>query len=302
VEHWLAGSRSTRVLADTEVIGVNVSSGQVRGVVVRNGSERPAEIACTSVVLAAGTIESTRLALQALTATDPGARPVADGLTDHIVHGFVAPLDPAGLPAWVVEQAAREAFFVAPLTEARSNLFVRLYPNRLGAVILDAWAMGEQLPSAEGRIECVPDGDWPWQVRISTGLCAADHAVIDAQHQALRGFWREFCAITGRPASDMSGLEFADFLRPPRTLHGVVPTIDDLPAGQAPVTWSSPLGSEYHEACTLALGRMLDDDHRFPAVEGLYAAGPATFSRPGAANPSLTSLALARRLAGLLDR
>ena len=69
-------------------------------------------------------------------------------------------------------------------------------------------------------------------------------------------------------------------------------------ATNQPVTWSNTLGTEDHEGGTLPLGGILDDDGEFRSVRGLYAAGPATFPRLGAANPSLTTLALVHRARG----
>jgi hypothetical protein len=53
------------------------------------------------------------------------------------------------------------------------------------------------------------------------------------------------------------------------------------------------LGGEDHEGGTLPLGTVLDDRHRLAGIAGLYVAGPATFPRMGAANPGLTTMALA---------
>ncbi|HGH0635656.1 TPA: GMC family oxidoreductase, partial [Yersinia enterocolitica] len=52
---------------------------------------------------------------------------------------------------------------------------------------------------------------------------------------------------------------------------------------------------------TLPLGEILNDNHEFNQINNLFAIGPSTFPRPGAANPSLTTLALSRRLAYILN-
>ena len=61
-------------------------------------------------------------------------------------------------------------------------------------------------------------------------------------------------------------------------------------------------GPVRHEAGTIALGELLADDHQFRDVPGLYACGPCTFPRTGATEPAMTTLALAKRLGGLLSR
>ena len=43
------------------------------------------------------------------------------------------------------------------------------------------------------------------------------------------------------------------------------------------------------------------ENHEFNHIKNLYAVGPSIFPRPGAANPSLTTLALSRRLAYILN-
>jgi choline dehydrogenase-like flavoprotein len=62
------------------------------------------------------------------------------------------------------------------------------------------------------------------------------------------------------------------------------------------------LGTTYHEAGTLAMGdsaetSVTNADARFQLVNNLYATGPALFPTTGSANPMLTGVALARRLA-----
>jgi len=76
-------------------------------------------------------------------------------------------------------------------------------------------------------------------------------------------------------------------------VHSALWHPDPSSAPGAVCTYSFPLGTENHEAGTLPLGSILDDDHQFRGLAGLYAVGPAVFPRAGAANPALTILALA---------
>ncbi len=61
------------------------------------------------------------------------------------------------------------------------------------------------------------------------------------------------------------------------------------------------IGSTHHEAGTLRMGApgssVTDGDGRFHHVENAYVAGPALFPTMGSANPSLTGMTLARRTA-----
>ncbi|MFJ9518440.1 GMC oxidoreductase [Kitasatospora sp. NPDC101801] len=296
--HWEQGldSRRTRFAADTRVLSVRLTEGQVTGVTVRSGPAGAVRtVSCRTVVLAAGTVESTRIVAQSL-----GRREPFDGLVDHLAQGFVVALPPDGIPAGIAAAADAGAFLYAPgPPAARSNLFVRLYRNRTGAVVLDTWLMGEQLPCADGVLRFTPDADpqAPWTTAVSCGLGPQDTEVVAAQRTALREFWEQFCLATGRTATPLG---FPDFESAERILEDVLPGVDEASADAVPVTWTRPLGTEYHEAGTLPLGRWLDDGHALRGTRGLYVAGPASFPRSGAANPSLTVLALARRLAALL--
>ncbi|HKQ14327.1 MAG TPA: family 16 glycoside hydrolase [Steroidobacteraceae bacterium] len=69
-----------------------------------------------------------------------------------------------------------------------------------------------------------------------------------------------------------------------------------------PASFRDKVGTTHHEAGTLWMGEnaansVTDLDGRFHHLENTYAAGPALFPSIGSANPSLTALALARKTA-----
>ncbi|MFK0180192.1 GMC family oxidoreductase [Streptomyces xanthochromogenes] len=319
LDHWrhpvtgaaIEGPPDIRFLCGTEVLSVDIGDGQARGVQVReagsNGAGR--RITADSVVLAAGTIESTRLAVQALQVADPGRTPRLDGLTDHIVQGFFLRVrDSADADAadrgTRGEGASRGPRDVAPgsyITACddgvRSNLFVTVERPEPGVVQFDVRLTGEQLPAAGSHITCEPSGEFPWRTTVTAELAAPDRDVIERQRAVLGEVWSLLAADFGLAAEP---LVFDDFDHPVRTNAFVLPESIGAEASEGPFTWSSLLGTEDHEGCTLRLGDVLDEHHAFAAVPGLYACGPATFARMGAANPSLTTLALARRLAHIL--
>ena len=70
---------------------------------------------------------------------------------------------------------------------------------------------------------------------------------------------------------------------------------------QKAAVWRDSLGSTHHEAGTLFCGpagaSITDTNGKFHAVDNAYVAGPAVFPTLGSANPSLTALSLARRTA-----
>lgn len=281
-----------RLVPDCRALGVLVDAGRVTGVRVRHGGV-VSDIRVGRVVLAAGTIENSRLAIQAL--TDAGAlpEPRLTGLTDKISYGFSVTVEPARLEPDLAAAVRDGGFFVASCPpELRSNLFATVRTASVGVGVLDIWLMGEQTPGEAGVVRCDPEPAWPWPVTVDSGLGPEDRRLADAQQAELQRIWQLLrCSVPGAHPE----LVFDDFgsLDLPDRLRG-----SGRPARPgAPLTYSFPLGSELHEASTTPLGGMLDDSHAFHEVAGLFASGPGSFPRTGAANPGLTVLALARRLA-----
>jgi choline dehydrogenase-like flavoprotein len=306
LDHWLdddgrfAGRPGgVRLAAGVEVLGIQVDGQRARGVLVRDDTTTaPRLISADQVVLAAGTVENSRLALQVRRSASASTRDSLTGLVDHIEQGFLAFVEPDRLPARISALAARDSFYYTRCAdETRSNLFVRFYTNRAGAVVIDAWTMGEQLPSDEGLVQCVATGTWPWQVFVRAGFTRKDLEVVDRGRAELNDLWAQLCELTGAPAHE---LEFPRAEDPARTLDDLMPDLETTSATNRAVSWSRTLGTGDHESSTLPLGTVLDEQQRLIGVEGVYACGPSIFPRPGAANPSLTTLALSRRLAGLL--
>ncbi|MFJ9159341.1 GMC family oxidoreductase [Streptomyces griseoviridis] len=296
---------AVRIATGVETVAVLVSEGTVHGVLVRHpGTGEQKTITARSVVLAAGTVESTRLAIQALHQVDAGRGSRLSGLVDHIVQGFNATLPAESVPQELLRRARNGVFAFTPGSgRSRSNLFVQLDASAAGDVLLEAWVTGEQLRSRHGVVSCEPGDVYPWPVTISTGLTARDESLVEAQREELQQFWFEWCGEFGL---DTVPLEFTStFLDPVRTLRSVHAALRSAarPApGGLPVTWSSPLGTEEHEGGTLAIGDVLNDRQEFIGLSGLFAVGPATIPRQGSANPSLTTLALSRRLSAILAK
>ncbi|MFA1538199.1 FAD-binding protein [Actinomadura monticuli] len=285
------------VWTGVEVERVVVRDGRARGVVARDARTGAAvRIAADRVVLAAGTIESSRLAIQALGERAPAPRPRLSGLCDHMVQGVFARLSPQQGAA--LTGVVPEGSYYAPGDAAtRANTFLELRRLPDGSVLVDLQATGEQLPSEENYVECGPASGARSPAAVRAAPRGADLDVLAAERELLRGAWDRLGEIAGLPRTALS---FGDFERPDRTNELLLPEhLGSLDLG-APATWSGHLGTEDHEGGTLPLGRVLDEDHQFAGVPGLYAAGPSTFPRMGAANPSLTTLALAHRLAAVL--
>jgi choline dehydrogenase-like flavoprotein len=292
---------ATTFLTGAHVLGVLIADGRAVGVRVRHtADDSEATLRCPAVVLAAGTIENSRLAIQARHDAGVATEPVLSGLVDHIEQGILVVSETDRLPAELAALALADSHHhVAGDARSRTHLFTRFYPlpdSDGDSVVLEVFATGEQERGEHGSVRCETGTGWPWKTTVHAELSRADREVIRAGRAILNRFWRDFSALVGVPARPV---RFPDFDDPDRTVADVLLGLGRCRPGE-PVGWSSLLGTVDHESGTLPLGQLLTDRHEFRRIPGLYAAGPATFPRCGAANPSLTTLALSRRLAGLL--
>lgn len=279
-----------------EVVRVVVETGKCRGVTVRDiRTGEIHKVRSDSVVLAAGTLENSRLAIQAL--HEAGVLPSArlGRLNDHIVQGFF--LRVASSQARALLEAVPSGSYYGPCPSLLSNLFVDIVPHGENEVLVDVRVTGEQEPTEEGYVECRTGEDTPWSAIVHASTSSRDKNMIRSQRAVLHDAWKNLARLTDHPANALS---FADFDRPVRTNAFVLPRTMAAAELGRPSTWSSVLGSEDHEGGTLPLGHLLSDDQEFKQIEGLFATGPSIFPRTGAANPSLTTLALSERLAAHL--
>ena len=125
--------------------------------------------------------------------------------------------------------------------------------------------------------------------------------MVVGQQDRLQEFWDATAGALDLPATR---LDFGDFMTAPADVAGFVDTAVANPG--VAVAYAATLGSLDHEAGTLPFGRVLSPSGQIGAVPGLFVVGPATFPRSGAANPSLSTLTLARHVANgvasFLDR
>lgn len=287
----------SEVYCNCEALGLLICEGSVRGLLVNVGG-CTRKILAGKIVLAAGTIENSRLAIQALSVT--GAMPSCQltGLVDKISQGLIVAFHPKSVPAEILALARPGSLLLSHGDAAcRSNIFLYIYINKHERVIFDCYCMGEQLGGPTGRVTCEPAETWPWPVSVECALAEDDRSVVAAQQDLLRGIYAELCTIMN---TRTAGIVFADRFGSTdlseRLLAG-----DRCRAINEPVTYSFPLGSEQHEAGTLPFdGGIVDTLGQFSEISGLYALGPCTFPRTGAANPTMTILALSKRLAAAI--
>lgn len=276
---WVAMGGRAQTRCGSYVVDVTANSRGVTGVrLAARGRPGTTKIACSTVVLAAGTIENTRLAAQLI-----GRSEGFCGLRDHLVQGFVTTMPAAALHM----RGHREAFAMLHGDyQRRNNMFVRTRalpdPEKL---LLDAWTMGEQKGSDVSSIAFSHLNELPWQVAVSAGLCETDLFVL-AQGRN----WLQQLATGLNLSSPV--FEPDPFAKPcaPSDAYEM-----ELSGRRTQlVTYNWPLGAANHESGTLPFGTILDERSMLREAPGAYVVGPAIFPRCGAANPSLTTLALAR--------
>lgn len=303
LDRWYAlgggvgGAVLPTIVPCAEALEVRPARGAGYEVIVQDTSRQErGMVAASRVVLAAGTLENTRLAAQLLGQYGHSVERWV-GLNDHLTQGFVLAVPPARL-ALQLPEMARPLALVTRDGARRCNVFARLHPAGAAGQprLLDVWAMGEQERSMASHLTFDRRSQAPWTALVHPGLSAADEAVIAAEHEVLADVWTRLARRFGSAALPLA---FPDFLGAPRRFEDA--------RGAAlggthltPVTYAWPLGAGDHEGGTLVLGELLDEAGSLRAAPGVVVVGPATFPRAGAANPSLTTLALARRTARAL--
>lgn len=282
------------------------------------------------IVLGAGTIESTRLALASFPAPGMGANLMAHLRSDITVRikrsalglGPVAGLETAALlvrgQAGLAGGAARRFHLQvtaapSPTSDTETNLFTAI----------------PDLDHLE-QIRASQDPDWVVFIFRAIGEMAPDRSVTDPfaakdltknwinltdtdpQQRDENNLPRAWVHLvespddaTTRQAMDTAALDLAFALAKKDTTAiqywdgntfrrdpGTDPHVAVKPAG---------VGTTHHESGTLWMGdpgsSVTDVDGRLHHLDNAYVAGPAVFPSMGSANPSLTALSLARRTA-----
>jgi choline dehydrogenase-like flavoprotein len=265
------------------------------GAMVRDSDDgRTRELHADMVVLAAGAIENARLGAQALSHRGLIADPPVSDVVDHLVQGMFLRLDPP--QATRLLDLLGEGSWYAGCRDERSNLFLDVSRRAHGDVIVELQMTGEQMRSDASHISWDPAAGEPWPATVHTELTADELTLIAGQQRRLHEAWEALAAAIGCPATE---LRFADYDAPQNTNALLLAPSVEFVSGQ-PETWCNQLGTEDHEGCTLPMGRISSADHELLGVPGVFVAGPAALPRLGAANPALTTIALAHRLAAIL--
>jgi glycine/D-amino acid oxidase-like deaminating enzyme len=265
---WAAYSPLFRTPAPTVLTGYEVRELRAAGPGFLLISADGSRLAARRVVLAAGLFANLAL-LAGLLGTTSEFRTF-----DHVASGVLAVLPPDDDAVEPMDISIHAGFHL----QASSNLMVERRPDRAG-LLWDVWAMGEQPPEAASRVRVRKEGvtvDLDRSGRAAVGeVHAAQHDIVGTLMERLRA-----------PLAAGRALPFAQALSLARARTGVA------------VRYEVPLGELDHESGGLPLGgQHVDDDGGVRAVPGLFVVGPCVFHRAGAANPTLTNLALAGHVA-----
>ncbi|MEQ9721525.1 GMC oxidoreductase [Yersinia alsatica] len=292
------------IISGYEAIALIIRNGKCVGAKLKNmGTNEIHHVWADKCVLALGTIENSRLATQVLHDTGHLIAKKLTGLVDHIVQGFNVTFERDKIPSKfrkLIEAKPDAIFFSPSLCGERFNLFFTISTSDFG-IELEVWTMGEQIPSTHGCINTEVDNK-NMPLSISCDLGNAEDTLIQKEKDELNIFWCEVCNDTNILFEPLAfDAKFTAHARTMGDVHNQFRSSSRIVNYNVPITWISPLGTENHESSTLPLGEILDENQEFTHISNLFAVGPSTFPRPGAANPSLTTLALSRRLAYLLD-
>ena len=284
------------------------------------------------VVIALGTIESTRLALlsfQGISNYDRIGRNfmahLRSNLTIRIPRESLAGLDPSvkALQASALfvkgrhvhtdgtrgsfHQQITAAGLDRPSTDSEAELFKKIpdvdtFDAMLRVndtqIVITIRGIGEMQPgSPDSRITLSAETDEVGVQRAFVHLVPSDKdkALWDAMDRMGDEIAQAFSG--GKPFEVLDAKGNWVIVQPGDDLSTVFPYKDRADGGRR-----DGLGTTHHEAGPLAMGAapatsVTDENGRFHFVSNAYAIGPALFPTVGSPNPMLTGVALARRLA-----
>jgi hypothetical protein len=322
-------SRRIFLLPRTQVLRLKTAGGAVTGIDLESAGTRatlPVPPSC-AVVLAAGTVESTRLALLSLGVGDTTfGSPRLGNLVAHLRSNVTIRVRRSALGLDAPPDALEStAFLVRGSTQGR-RFHLQISAAAVGVSDPER-NMWQQVPDIDHLDQLRANQDPDWIVLVLRGLGEMSPAPTLSPDPALSwidlsgetdqfGVPRAYVHLTAT-AQDMNlwaAMDQASFALAAQLSGGDAKNIEYLdrrtgswlaappqPDATGGGPWRDPLGSTHHEAGTLYMGdpgaSVTDTTGRFHQLTNAYAAGPALFPTLGSANPSLTALTLAGRTA-----
>jgi len=291
--------RRLMVLPRAQVVSLTRSGNRVSEIeLLVNGQQRflrpPLVSPDCTVVLAASTIESTRLVLDSLPAPAMGTRRMGSNLMAHLRSDITGRIRRSAIRGTTSNGHAYHFQVTASAgVGSDANLFTAIPDLELLDAIRarqdPAWipitlrAIGEMIghPSAQPGDTKQSWVNLSWQNDPRTGRARAwvNLEPSDADNQAWQEMEDAAVALLKAVAGSPANIQFD-------------PTKDIN---------RNNIGTTHHEAGTLWMGdpgqSVTDSNGKFHHLDNVYVAGPALFPVIGSANPSLTATTLARRTA-----
>jgi choline dehydrogenase-like flavoprotein len=324
--------RRLMIVPNCHVTGLATNGDQVTAVWTDQGDVPVVDGAV--VVLAAGTSESTRLALNAYQG-QTGAQAIGQGLMAHLRSNLTIRIPRTSLPNDPPEQGLSEAalflkgkanvgnaanidkkdrFFHLQITAAGLGPQGNNSETEMWRKVVDIDSLHRFTSASDSHIVITIRGIGEMDPDNPTSFIS-QHAESDeydiprafVQLQASerdQNLWIEMDTCSDLVALAFAGGKPYEVLVNPDTDQWK--TVDAGTTAATVLAFSPPrrdgLGTTHHEAGPLRLDAdpnkgAVDLNGRFHAARNLYALGPATFPRLGSPNPMLTGTALARRLA-----
>jgi len=261
-----------------------------------------------AVVLAASTIESTRLALDSLPAPAMGARRMGSNLMAHLRSDISARIRRSAIPGLSATATTLEiaALLVRGATSDGHQYHFQVTAS--AGIGSDA-NLFTSIPDLELLDSIIANQDPAW-IPITLRAIGEMIGHPTAQPGDTKQSWVNLALQndpgTGRPRAwvnlDPSDADNTAWKEMEDAAVALVKAVAGSPANIQNINVNrNGIGTTHHEAGTLWMGdpgQSVTDSHgKFHHLANAYVAGPALFPVIGSANPSLTTTTLARRTA-----
>ncbi len=305
--------RHLMLLPRAQVVSLNTSGGRVTEVeLLVNGQQqflRPPLLSpnCT-VVLAASTIESTRLALDSLPSPALGANRMGSNLMAHLRSDITARIRRSAIPGLPAAPTALEvaALLVRGATSDGHEYHIQVTASAGPGSDATLFTSVPDLDLLD-TFRANQDPAWiPITLRVIGQMLGHPSAQPGDTKKSWVNLAWESDPRTGRPRAwvnlEPSDADMAAWQEMETAAVALANAVAGNPANIQNINTSrNKIGTTHHEAGTLWMGvpgqSVTDSVGKFHHLANAYVAGPALFPVIGSANPSLTATTLARRTA-----
>lgn len=264
---------------------------------------------CT-VVLAAGTIESTRLALHSLTPPAMGANRMGSNLMAHLRSDITARIPRSAIPGLPAQPTELEMAALLVRGTTSDGHEYHLQVTASAGPSSDA-TLFTAVPDLE-LLDALRANQSPGWIAITLRAIGQMIGQPGAQPGDVKKSWIDLAwesdTRTGTPRAwvnlDPSDADMTAWHEMEVAAVDLARAVAGNPADIKSMNIAvnrNKIGTTHHEAGTLWMGApgqsVTDSFGKFHHLDNLYVAGPALFPVIGSANPSLTATTLARRTA-----